>query len=75
MNKLCLLATITAAINISTASARGTLGGNAPADSGAVNVSIGKCIQYILDVKAAQEDGKNASTVVIPKGCEAITEK
>ncbi len=75
MNKLCLLATITMAFTISTASARGTLGGNVPADSGAVNVSIGKCTQYKLDVKAAKEDGKKASTVVVPEGCEAITEK
>lgn len=75
MNKLFLLATITMAFTISTASARGTLGGNAPADSGAVNVSIGKCTQYKLNVKVAKENGKKASTIVVPEGCEAIAEK
>ncbi|ENP0850321.1 hypothetical protein ACM6XU_002775 [Vibrio parahaemolyticus] len=75
MNKICLLATIALAFTISTVSARGTLGGNAPVDSGAVNVSVGKCTQYKLDVKVAKENGKKASTVVAPEGCEAIAEK
>ncbi|HAS6230860.1 TPA: hypothetical protein I7179_20715 [Vibrio vulnificus] len=53
----------------------GTLGGNLSADSGAVNVNVGKCTQYKIDVKAAQQGGKDASTITVPKGCEAVKEK
>ncbi len=75
MNKSSLL--ITAALVFSTASAfaGGTLGGNPSADLGAVNVSVGKCTQYKMDVKAAQQEGKDVSTITIPEGCEALTEK
>jgi hypothetical protein len=55
--------------------AGGTLGGNPSADSGAVNVSVGKCTQYKMDVKAAKQAGKDTSTITVPEGCEAITEK
>lgn len=75
MNKSSLL--ITAALVFSTSStfAGGTLGGNPSADSGAVNVSIGKCTQYKMDVKAAQQEGKDVTSITVPEGCEAITEK
>ncbi|AGB08698.1 hypothetical protein FDE29_11180 [Vibrio parahaemolyticus] len=68
---------ITAALVFSTYSALagGTLGGNPSADSGAVNTSVGKCTQYKMDVKAAQQAGKDVSTITVPEGCEAITEK
>ncbi|WP_336511539.1 hypothetical protein [Vibrio anguillarum] len=36
---------------------------------------IGKCTQYKMDVKAAQQEGKDISTITVPEGCEAITEK
>ncbi len=74
MNKSSLL--ITAALVFSSSAfAGGTLGGNPPADSGAVNVGVGKCTQYKLDVKAAKQAGKNVNTVAVPKGCEAVKEK
>lgn len=75
MNKSSLLITAALALSASSAFAGGTLGGNPSADSGAVNVSVGKCTQYKMDVKAAQEAGKEASTITVPKGCEAIKEK
>jgi hypothetical protein len=53
----------------------GALGGNPSVETGAVNVSVGKCIQYKLDVKAALNTGKQISSVTVPKGCEAITDK
>ncbi|RBM86592.1 hypothetical protein DLR73_12140 [Vibrio paracholerae] len=74
MKKSSLLIT-TALVFSSSAFADGTLGGNPPADSGAVNVGVGKCTQYKLDVKAAKQAGKSANTVAVPKGCEAIKEK
>ena len=40
----------------------GTLGGNPSADSGAVNVGVGKCVQYKIDAK-------KDNTVVKPEGC------
>lgn len=75
MNKSSLL--ITAALVFSTSSvfAGGTLGGNPSADSGAVNVSVGKCTQYKMDVKEAQQKGKDVASITVPDGCEAITEK
>ena len=75
MNKSFLLITTALAFSASSAFAGGTLGGNPSEDSGAVNVSIGKCTQYKMDVKAAQEAGKEASTITVPKGGEAIKEK
>ncbi|EEY50728.1 hypothetical protein O1C43_001588 [Vibrio cholerae] len=75
MNKSSLLITATLAFSASSAFAGGTLGGNPSADSGAVNVSVGKCTQYKMEVKAAQQVGKDASTITVPEGCEAITEK
>ena len=53
----------------------GSLGGNPSVETGAVNVSVGKCTQYKLDVKAALNTGKQVSSITVPKGCEAITEK
>ncbi|MEZ9060023.1 hypothetical protein [Vibrio pelagius] len=75
MNKSTLLVATALVFSTSSAFAGGTLGGNPSADSGAVNVSVGKCTQYKMDVKAAQEAGKEASTITVPKGCEAIKEK
>lgn len=75
MNKSTLLIATALVFSTSSAFAGGTLGGNPSTDSGAVNVSAGKCTQYKMDVKAAQEAGKEASTITVPKGCEAIKEK
>ncbi|MBE4588740.1 MULTISPECIES: hypothetical protein [Vibrio] len=75
MNKPSLLIATALIFSASSAFAGGTLGGNPSADSGAVNVSVGKCTQYKMDVKAAQQKGKDASTITAPKGCEAVREK
>ncbi|EIZ1282679.1 hypothetical protein V6448_002608 [Vibrio vulnificus] len=75
MNKSTLLIATALVFSTSSAFAGGTLGGNPSADSGAVNVSVGKCTQYKMDVKAAQQEGKDVSTITVPEGCEAITEK
>ena len=75
MNKSSLLITAALVFSTSSAFAGGTLGGNPSSDSGAVNVSVGKCTQYKMDVKEAQQKGKNISTITVPEGCEAITEK
>jgi hypothetical protein len=75
MNKSSLLIATALIFSASSAFAGGTLGGNPSADSGAVNVSVGKCTQYKMDVKAAQQKGKDASTITAPKGCEAVREK
>ncbi|EKO3994005.1 hypothetical protein DX541_22325 [Vibrio fluvialis] len=75
MNKSSLLITAALAFSASSAFAGGTLGGNPSVDSNAVNVGVGKCTQYKLDVKAAKQAGKSANTVAVPKGCEAIKEK
>lgn len=75
MKKSSLLIATALVFSTSSAFAGGTLGGNPSADSGAVNVSVGKCTQYKMDVKAAQQEGKDVSTITVPEGCEAITEK
>ncbi|EGR0479287.1 hypothetical protein FG078_13365 [Vibrio cholerae] len=75
MNKSSLLITAALVFSTSFAFAGGTLGGNPSADSGAVNTSLGKCTQYKMDVKAALQEGKDVSTITVPEGCEAITEK
>ncbi|MEZ8374969.1 hypothetical protein [Vibrio cyclitrophicus] len=75
MNKSYLLTATVLAFSTSCAFAGGTLGGNPSSDSGAVNVSVGKCTQYKIDVKAVQKTGKDAATITVPKGCEAIKEK
>lgn len=75
MNKLTLLITTALVLSTSAAFAGGTLGGNPSADSGAVNTSVGKCTQYKMDVKAAQQEGKDVSTITVPEGCDAIKEK
>ncbi|MDC5867511.1 hypothetical protein OPW39_01225 [Vibrio europaeus] len=72
-NILVLLSTLITPFVLAQGS--GTLGGNPAVDTGAVNVSVGKCTQYKMDVKTAQEAGKDASTITVPKGCEAITEQ
>ncbi|MCG9584716.1 hypothetical protein L1D13_07075 [Vibrio tubiashii] len=72
-NILVLLATLITPFVF--AQGGGTLGGNLSADSGAVNVNVGKCTQYKMDVKTAQEAGKDASTITVHAGCEAIKEK
>ncbi|HAS6394991.1 TPA: hypothetical protein I7253_15090 [Vibrio vulnificus] len=75
MNKSSLLITTALALSAFSAFAGGTLGGNPSADSGAVNVSVGKCTQYKMDVKAAQQKGKDVASITVPEGCEAIKEK
>ncbi|MDP2592842.1 hypothetical protein A152_0015030 [Vibrio tasmaniensis 1F-187] len=72
-NTLVLLASLASPFVL--AQGGGSLGGNPSVETGAVNVSVGKCTQYKLDVKAALNAGKQASSVAIPKGCEAIKEK
>ncbi len=72
-NTLVLLASLASPFVL--AQGGGSLGGNPSVETGAVNVSVGKCTQYKLDVKAALNAGKPASSVAIPKGCEAIKEK
>ncbi|KFK48903.1 hypothetical protein D8T26_21475 [Vibrio vulnificus] len=75
MKKSSLLITTALVFSTSSAFAGGTLGGNPSADSGAVNVSVGKCTQYKMDVKAAQQAGKDVASIAVPEGCEAIKEK
>ncbi|EPO2952040.1 hypothetical protein ACT7TX_002179 [Vibrio cholerae] len=75
MNKSILLITAALAFSTSSAFAGGTLGGNPSADSGAVNVSVGKCTQYKMDVKEAQQKGKDVTTITVPEGCEAVKHK
>ncbi|NAW57609.1 MULTISPECIES: hypothetical protein [unclassified Vibrio] len=75
MNKSTLLIATALVFSTSSAFAGGTLGGNPSADSGAVNVSVGKCTQYKMDVKEAQQKGKDVATITVPDGCEAIAEK
>ncbi len=75
MNKSSLLITAALVFCTSSAFAGGTLGGNPSVDSGAVNVNVGKCTQYKMDVKAAQQKGKDVASITVPDGCEAITEK
>ncbi|EKO3966787.1 hypothetical protein EI372_19090 [Vibrio fluvialis] len=75
MNKSTLLIATALFFSTSSAFAGGTLGGNPSAGSGAVNVSVGKCTQYKMDVKAAQQAGKDVAIITVPDGCEAITEK
>ncbi|EKS2826597.1 hypothetical protein V9J53_003332 [Vibrio cholerae] len=75
MNKSSLLIATALVFSTSSAFAGGTLGGNPSADSGAVNVSVGKCTQYKMDVKEAQQKGKDVASITVPDGCEAITEK
>lgn len=72
-NLLVLLATIITPFVF--AQGGGALGGNPSIETGAVNVSVGKCIQYKMDVKSAQQAGKDTSTITVPAGCEAIKEK
>jgi len=72
-NILVLLSTLITPFVLAQGS--GTLGGNPAVDTGAVNVSVGKCTQYKMDVKTAQEAGKDASTITVPTGCEAVKEK
>ncbi|HIF5673740.1 TPA: hypothetical protein ACX3DF_000404 [Vibrio parahaemolyticus] len=72
-NILVLLATIITPFVF--AQGGGALGGTPSIETGAVNVSVGKCIQYKMDVKAAQQAGKDTSTITAPKGCKAVKEK
>ena len=72
-NTLVLLASLASPFVL--AQGGGSLGGNPSVEKGAINVSVGKCTQYKLDVKAALNTGKQISSVAIPKGCEATTEK
>ncbi|HDY7992881.1 TPA: hypothetical protein RQK73_004413 [Vibrio vulnificus] len=75
MNKSTLLITTALVFSASSAFAGGTQGGNPSTDSGAVNVSVGKCTQYKMDIKAAQQAGKDVASITVPDGCEAIKEK
>ncbi|TQP92331.1 hypothetical protein FLL78_20175, partial [Vibrio cholerae] len=61
MNKSSLLITAALVFSTSSAFAGGTLGGNPSAHSGAVNVSVGKCTQYTLDVTASHHEGQSVS--------------
>ncbi|MBF4290658.1 hypothetical protein [Vibrio anguillarum] len=72
MNKSTLLISTALVFSTSSAFAGGTLGSNPSADSGAVNVSVGKCTQYKMDVKAAQQEGKDVSAITVPASCEPI---
>ncbi|ANW25169.1 MULTISPECIES: hypothetical protein [Vibrio] len=72
-NILVLLATLITPFVF--AQGGGALGGNPSVETGAVNVSVGKCTQYKMDVKAAQQANEDTSTITVPEGCEAITEK
>ncbi|HDZ9263162.1 MULTISPECIES: hypothetical protein [Vibrio] len=75
MNTSSLLITTALVFSTSSAFAGGTLGGNPSSDSGAVNTSVGKCTQYKMDVKTAQQEGKDVSTITVPEGCEPAKEK
>ncbi|EHI9240441.1 TPA: hypothetical protein ACGUVV_002248 [Vibrio vulnificus] len=75
MNKSSLLITAALAFSTSSVFAGGTLGGTPSADSGAFNVSVGKCTQYKMAVKAAQQKDKDVAIITVPEGCEAIKEK
>ncbi|QXO17294.1 hypothetical protein [Vibrio ostreae] len=75
MSKSTRLIATALVLSSSSAFAGGTLGGNPSADSGAVNVNVGKCTQYKMDVKAAQQEGKDVASITVPEGCEAIKEK
>ncbi|MBY8138235.1 hypothetical protein KW500_15515 [Vibrio fluvialis] len=75
MKKSSLLITTALVFFASSAFAGGTLGGNPSADSEAVNVSMGKCTQYKMEVKAAQQEGKDVSSITVPEGCQAVKEK
>ncbi|EKO3477992.1 hypothetical protein NSB40_002348 [Vibrio fluvialis] len=75
MKKSSLLIATALVFSTSSAFAGGTLGGNPSTDSGAVNVSVGKCTQYKMDVKAAQQAGKDVTTITAPEGCETVKEK
>ncbi|MGF1743511.1 hypothetical protein [Vibrio minamisatsumaniensis] len=72
-NTLVLLATLITPFVF--AQGGGALGGNPPAETGAINVSVGKCTQYKVDVQKAQKEGKDISIITVPKGCEIIKEK
>jgi hypothetical protein len=72
-NILALLSTLITPFVLAQGS--GTLGGNPAVDTGAVNVSVGKCTQYKTDVKAAQQSGKDVATITVPEGCDAVKEK
>ncbi|EGR5853508.1 hypothetical protein BS055_RS16345 [Vibrio parahaemolyticus] len=72
-NTLVLLTTLVSPFVL--AQGGGSLGGNPSVETGAVNVSVGKCTQYKMDMKAAQQEGKDTSTIAAPEGCEAIKEK
>ncbi|NOI78816.1 hypothetical protein F0224_24515 [Vibrio coralliilyticus] len=72
-NILVLLATLITPFVF--AQGGGALGGNPSIETGAVNVSVGKCTQYKMEVIAAQQAGKDTSTITVPEGCEAITKK
>ncbi|MEG3695896.1 hypothetical protein AB6D20_004670 [Vibrio splendidus] len=72
INTLVLLTTLASPFVLAQG---GSLGGNPSVETGAVNVSLGKCTQYKLDVKAALNAGKQVSSITVPKGCEAIKEK
>ncbi|MEZ8055955.1 MULTISPECIES: hypothetical protein [Vibrio] len=72
-NTLVLLTTLASPFVL--AQGGGSLGGNPSLETGAVNVSVGKCTQYRLNAKAALNAEKQVSSVTVPKGCEAITEK
>ena len=52
--------------------AGGTLGGNPPVESGAVNVQVGKCTTYKLAVSDATKKGEDIALIPVPEGCTPI---
>ncbi|MEZ8545961.1 hypothetical protein AB6D12_00565 [Vibrio cyclitrophicus] len=72
-NTLVLLASLASPFVL--AQGGGSLGGSPSVETGAANVSVGKCTQYKQDVKAALNTAKQVSSVTVPVGCEAIKDK
>lgn len=64
--KTIAIASVVIAAN---ATAGGTLGGNPAADSGAVNVGMGKCVAYKVEVKKAEQQGLDTTKIEKPAGC------
>lgn len=64
------LAAVVAVISVAFAGqALAAMGGNAGAESGAYNLHIGKCTLYKLQVKEAEKQNIDTSTIEKPKGC------
>lgn len=68
MKSIIAIVAATAAIAFAS-QASAAMGGNAGAESGAYNISIGKCTMYRQQVKDAEKQGIDPTTIVKPKGC------